>query len=171
MPSVNPAVLRQLVALAAKRGPDAIRWMALVAPYVREPENRERFRTLTQRWADARSARTPDARLAQQIAALVEHAAEAQDDAGTDAERDRARAWLRRAKALERSRTLLLGTAGPSRADAARRRQAVERLTPEIERLRQEMLEAMLDLGHGAAPGPAAAAQEPPAPREPPEGA
>lgn len=152
MPAVNPAVLRQLVALAAKRGPDAIRWMTVVAPYLREPETRERVRALTQRWSDARSARTPDARLAQQISALVDHATSARTDAegaGSPAQVAQAEAWLRRAKALERSRHLLLGTTTPGRADAPRRRQAVDRLTPEIERLRAEMLEAMLALGHG----------------------
>lgn len=166
MPAVNPAVLRQLVALAAKRGPDAIRWMTIVAPYLREPETRERFRALTQRWSDARAARTPDARLAQQISALVDHATSAQADAqtaGSAAQVAQAEAWLRRARALERSRNLLLGTTTSSRADAPRRRQAVERLTPEIERLRVEMLEAMLALGHGepGAPG------EPDAPSSP----
>ncbi|MBC3760893.1 hypothetical protein ACUN7V_16585 [Quadrisphaera oryzae] len=152
MPSVSPALLRQLAALAAKRGPDAIRWMSLVAPYLREPETRERVRALTRRWSDARSARTPDARLASEISALVDHATSARADAasaGSPAQVAQAEAWLRRAKALERSRHLLLGTTTPGRADAPRRRQAVERLTPEIERLRAEMLEAMLELGHG----------------------
>ncbi|MBF5082702.1 hypothetical protein [Quadrisphaera sp. INWT6] len=153
MPAVNPAVLRQLVALAAKRGPDAIRWMTIVAPYLREPETRDRFRSLTQRWSDARSAKTPESRLAQQIAALVDHATSARADADGDAQRAQADAWLRRARALERSRHLLLGTTTPSKADAPRRRQAVERLTPEIERLRTEMLEAMLTLGHGDGDG------------------
>ncbi|MGQ7296578.1 hypothetical protein [Quadrisphaera sp. KR29] len=155
MAALNPTVLRQLVALAAKRGPDAIRWMTVVAPYLREPETRERFRALTQRWADARTARTPDARLAQQISALVDHATSARSDAeaaGSPAQAAQADAWLRRARALERSRHLLLGATAPGRADAPRRRQAVERLTPEIERLRAEMLEAMLALGHGGAP-------------------
>lgn len=147
---MNPAVLRQLAALAAKRGPDAIRWMTVVAPYLREPETRDRFRSLTQRWSDARAAKTPESRLAQQISALVDHATSARADA--DAQRSQADAWLRRARALERSRHLLLGTTTSSKADAPRRRQAVERLTPEIERLRTEMLEAMLALGHGDAP-------------------
>ncbi|MEH3075081.1 MAG: hypothetical protein PGN11_00140 [Quadrisphaera sp.] len=152
MPAVNPAVLRQLVALAAKRGPDAIRWMTIVAPYLREPETRDRFRALTQGWSDARAARTPDARLAQEISALVDHATSAKADAesaSSPAQVAQAEGWLRRAKALERSRHLLLGTTTSGRSDAPRRRQAVERLTPEIERLRSEMLEAMLALGHG----------------------
>lgn len=149
---MNPAVLRQLVALAAKRGPDAIRWMTIVAPYLREPETRDRFRALTQGWSDARAARTPDARLAQEISALVDHATSAKADAesaSSPAQVSQAEGWLRRAKALERSRHLLLGTTTSGRGDAPRRRQAVERLTPEIERLRSEMLEAMLALGHG----------------------
>lgn len=155
MPAVSPAVLRQMIALAAKRGPDAIRWAGIVAPYLREPETRDRFRSLTQRWQDARSAKSPESRLAQQISALVDHATSARADAvaaGSAPEVSRADAWLRRARALERSRNLLLGTTTSSKADAPRRRQAVERLTPEIERLRTEMLEAMLTLGHGEAP-------------------
>ncbi|WP_109775762.1 hypothetical protein [Quadrisphaera granulorum] len=152
MPAVDPTALRRLLALAATRGPDAIRWMTAVAPILREPETRERLGALTRRWSDARAARTPDARLAQQISALVDHATAARGDAeraGSAAQTAQADAWLRRARALERSRHLLLGATTPGRADAARRKQAVERLTPEIDRLRVEMLEAMLALGHG----------------------
>jgi hypothetical protein len=132
---VNPP-LPPVARLLVRRGPDAVKWAAVVAPLLRDRANREQLQTLLHRVTEARRARTPGTRVAAEITALHDAAQSAIDDARDDAEREQAAVWLRRANTLNGSWRLIDSTQG------AARRRGLEQLSSQVERLRDEILAA-----------------------------
>ena len=123
----------QLLALARKLGPGALKTVGRVAPLLAtHPEAVRQGRQLLEQLARARAGRSPEERLRRTVAALREEAVRAGDRAGgTDAER--AAEWVRQADSLSTALALLEVRRGADRRrDLARVQARTDALFAEV---------------------------------------
>ena len=141
----------QLLALARKLGPGALKTVGRVAPLLAtHPEAVRQGRQLLEQLARARAGRSPEERLRRTVAALREEAVRARDRAGAAAgAADTAAEWVRQADALSTALALVQLRHG------ADRRRDLDRVQARTDALFAEVFTATVG-DTGRAPDPAA---------------